>query len=113
MKIMSRTSRISIMGVMLISPLGPLPPPTAIAISQKLLKDFLINLQQRIRHQGESRALLTFSLIHTTDVENLLREQTPFVHAAGAKVIDNIFYLLVLGTRISFDINHLAGPAAK
>src|SRR6185312_11645713 len=94
MKIISRTSRISIMGVMLISPLGPPEDPTAIAI-------WIAPLEFRFHsHPWNSRTGVwkparaggekSFLLLYVQSGRVLVGEQTKLIDASRTQIIYNI-----------------------
>src|SRR3982074_1396601 len=91
MKMMISTSNTSIMGVMLMSALGPPEPPTAIPIVNSL---FFNSISLLLGRRGGFGALLL----------HLLGEQAQVVHTAGAHVVHNFHYLLVAGALVGLQI---------
>src|ERR1700743_1202397 len=118
MKIISSTSRISIMGVMLIFDWGPLPPPTDIAIkncSLKILIEHRRNFQRPAPRvsEPEIEPRSAFRLRRKVIVENLLRQQAHVVDSTRPEIVYNVFDCLVLGARIGPDVNDLIGLVRK
>src|SRR5579862_9111880 len=104
MKMMISTSNTSIMGVMLISALGPPEPPTAIDI-ELLLLSFLLLALWRSPRGGRRRAWAV--------LRNRFGQQSQLIHARGTQVIDNVHYLFVAGARVGSQENHFVGATRQ
>src|ERR1700677_2415618 len=100
MKMISSTSRMSIIGVMLISHLGPLlGPPTAIAIV-RYLASCLLNLE-------------LFCVARFLVFVRLFGNESDFIHARRPEVIDDILHDGIPGAGIAYDIYRLVNPVGK
>src|SRR5262249_46135927 len=101
MKMMISTSSTSIMGVMLMSALGPPLPPTAIPIEITPYKDFLLL-------PGRRRSGRWIGLICRLP---LLGEQAQLVYADGPKIIHQLDYAIVFRAIVRLDEYSLIGGA--
>src|SRR5579884_4108723 len=108
MKMMINTSSTSIIGVMLISDLGPLPdPPTAIAIEITPYELSCSDTSFRRR----SRALLL--LLRCLIILDLFGQQADLIDARGTQVVDDGDHFFIPRPRIGADEHHFVDAVSE